>query len=173
MIKKDLIMRRILILLTLLCCALPCFAAAKLLHSYPAAGIYYYNIPDFKPESFVKPAEVKRNDLNYTMFVYTKPVNASNFKSVDGQTILNEAGWLFSMLSVGLKNKPDYYVSSSLNEAGYERINICKLDHTNNNQIKYTNDTESGDIVKQMTFNNGEFNIGSVCNPDYVPGNDI
>lgn len=166
-------MKKVLSLFVLMFLALPCFADSKLLHSYPASGMYYYYIPDFNPESFTKPAEVKRNDLYYTMFVYTKPVSVSSFKSVDGQTILNNAGWLFPMLTVGIKNKPDYYVFSSLNEAGYERINICKLDNKTYNQIKYTNDTESGDIVKQMIFNNGEFNIGSICNPDYVPGNDI
>lgn len=166
-------MKKVLSLFVLMFLALPCFATSKLLYSYPASGMYYYYIPDFKPESFTKPAEVKRNDLYYTMFVYTKPVSVLGFKSVDGQTILNDAGWLFPMLRVGIKNKPDYYVFSSLNEAGYERINICKLDNKTYDQIKYTNDTESGDIVKQMIFNNGEFNIGSICNPDYAPGNDI
>lgn len=166
-------MKKVLVLLGLLCLTLPCFASAKLLYSYSSNGIYYYYMPDFKPESFVKPAEVKRNDLSYTMFIYTKPIGVDNFKSFNGQPILNKAEQLFSMLLVGINNKPDYYVFSSLNEAGYERINICKLDNKTYNQTKYTNDTESGDIVKQMVFNNGEFNIVSVCNPDYVPGSDI
>ena len=166
-------MKKFLVLLGLLCLTLPCFASAKLLYSYSSNGIYYYYMPDFKPESFVKPADVKRNDLTYTMFIYTKPVNPSSFKYFDGQTILNEAGWLFSMLLVGINNKPDYYVFSSLNEAGYEEISICKLDNKTYNQTKYTNKTESGNIVKQMVFNNGKFNMVSVCNPDYTPGSDI
>lgn len=166
-------MKKVFVLFVLLFLALPCFASAKLLYSYSSNSIYYYYMPDFKPENFKKPLEVQRGDLSYTMFIYSNPVTADKFKSFDNQPIPNKADELFSMLIVGIKNKPDYYVFSSLNDAGYERINICKLDNKTYNQIKYTNDTENGDIVKQMVFNNGEFNIVSVCNPDYVPGSDI
>lgn len=166
-------MKKVLILLCFLCLSLPVFSASKMLHYYPATSVYYYYAPDFKPENFVRPMQVKHSNFVYTLFIYTKPISADKFKTLDGQIIENAPGWLFSMLIAGINNKPDYYVVSSLDEFNNEEISICKLDNKTYDQIKYTNLTESGNIVKQMTFNNGEFSIGSICNPKYVPGNDI
>ena len=166
-------MKKVLVLLALLYFAMPCFAATKLIHYYPSTSIYYYYSPDFKPESFVKPAEVKRTNFSYSMFIYTKPLSASKFKTFAAQQIQNEPGFLYPMILIGIENKPDYFVFSTFNEYNHEIINMCKLDNKTYNQIKYTNQNESGQIKRQMSFNNGEFSIGSICNPDFVPGDDI
>ena len=162
-----------LFLFLFFCVVIPCFAAEQLLHSYSSNGIYYYYIPDFNPEKYTKPIEVKYQDRYYTMFVYSKPISADKLKNFKGNPINNETGFLFPMILTGIENKPDYYVFASLDQFNNEDIKICKLNNTTYDQTMYTNKTETGEFIKQMTFNNGEFNVGSICYPDYVPGGDI
>lgn len=160
---------------------------SRLISSYPKQGFYYYYYEKFNPLEFEKPEEIIPVYGTYSMFVYDENLPESHF---DGISIWNEkikaydnymqikddGGYLFDMILVGLEFKPAYYVREHPNcHNGYNGkcLDICKFNKNNNKQIKYTLNPESGEIVKQMEFDNGEVSLGNLCNPDWIPGVDI
>ena len=149
--------------------------------SFPKQGIYYYYYKNFKPENFSKPKEVVPvlND-SYTIFVYDKNLPADNFKKYEGNghfaELEDDPGDMFQMQINGIKYRPKYYIyrhTGCTNSYEGKCIDICKLNFETNDQIKYTAHPWTGEIVKQMRFNNGSIGFPNVCNPDWIPKTDI
>jgi len=171
-------MKKIFILFVLLfSVAVPVLATEmKLLAKYPKTGFYYYYSPDFKFKDFNKPVEINTPSGEYTMFVYTKQVNPASFTQRHNYKIEDDFGYMFDMISVGIENQPLYYIRRQPNYIDDKpndfKLEICQL-KSDNTQIKYILDPVTNTLVKQLEFNNGELGIGSLCNPSYIPGQDI
>ncbi len=171
-------MRKIIVVFGLILFALPTFSSEmKLLAKFPNAGFYYYYSPDFNVENFQKPNEItKSEEGNYSIFIYNKEIPKEKFIYYDNEDhnlIEDNGSELFSFLMNGINNKPSYYVyrSPDYEEDDVEKY-ICRF-NPNNLQIKYIYQPEQAKYIKQLEFNNGELGITSICNPSYIPGQDI
>lgn len=171
-------MKKNIVLFSLMLLALPAFSSEmKLLAKFPNAGFYYYYSPDFDIENFQKPKEITKSENgNYTIFIYDKVIPKEKFIYYDNEDhnlIEDNASQLFSFLMNGINNKPSYYAyrSPDYEDCDIEKC-ICKF-NPNNWQIKYVYQPEQAKYIKQLEFNNGELGITSICNPEYVPGQDI
>lgn len=159
----------------------------RMLAEFPKQGIYYYYYKDFNPTKFKKPDEVIMDDGSYTIFVYDENMYDANFKERmlwDDKTksyhdyvdIKDEAGYMFDMIMNGVELKPKYFVRrhrDCLNSYEGKCIDICEFKEGTNLQTKYTANPWTGEIVEQMTFDNGPVGLGNICNPDWIPGMDI
>lgn len=143
-----------------------------LLYSYPKNGIYYYYISAFDIDNFKKPAEVKPANGIYNIFIYDKKISTAQLHHRDRYDIEDDSGYLLDMLSVGVENNPIAYVHRDNDVSGDVQVDVCIFE-SGNEQIRYLLNPETGKFVKQMRFNNGEIGILNICNPDYVPGQDI
>ena len=76
------------------------------------------------------------------------------------------------MVMSGIDNQPTYYVNRTINQNGEVEINLCefKKDYW---QIKYMLNPQTNKFEKQIIFNNGKLGVTSICNPNYVPFQDI
>ena len=144
----------------------------KLLAAYPNQGIYYYYIPKFDINTFKKPKDVELFESNYTIFIYDKEIPHSEFAHRNKIKIENNSSGLFDMILTGIEKKPTHYVNRSVNENNDIEVSICKLKQ-DNWQIKYMLNPKTNKFEKQVVFNNGSYGITSICNPNYVPFQDI
>lgn len=145
----------------------------KLIASFPEQGIYYYFIPNFDINTFKKPQEIKESaNGSYHIFVYNKDIPAKTFEYNNGYKIQDSAGDLLEMISVAINNHPNYYIVKGLSDENNSEVSLCEF-KANNDQIKYLLNFDTGKFVKQLMFNNGQIGIGSICNPNYIPGRDI
>lgn len=165
-------MKKVLLLLFVFNFNFPCFAG-EIIHSYPSQGIYYYYEPNLNVNTFKKPSGVEPADFTYNVFIYSKKLPRKNFKTFNDVKIENDAGYLFDMLSAGINNKPTYYLHRYTDYSDSVIVELCKLDYSTNNQIKYILNPETGKFVKQVEFNNGKIHMGNICNPNWVPFHDI
>lgn len=143
-----------------------------MLYSYPKNGIYYYYVSDFNIDTFKKPEEVKpAENTVYHIFIYDKKLSAQQLNHRDRYDIMDDFGYLFDMISVGVENEPIAYVHRSL-EDDEVKVYACRFEQ-DNEQIRYVMNPETGKFVNQMRFYNGELGISNICNPNFVPGQDI
>ena len=144
----------------------------KLLASYPTQGIYYYYMPHFDINKFKKPNKVKIVDSRYIIFIYNKNISANKFAYRNKIKIKDSPEYLYDMVMSGIDNLPIYYVNRIINQNGEVEINLCefKKDYW---QIKYMLNPKTNKFEKQIIFNNGKLGVTSICNPNYVPFQDI
>ena len=55
---------------------------------------------------------------------------------------------------------------------GEDEVSICEL-KKDNWQIRYILNPKTNKFEKQVIFNNGKLGITSICNPNYIPFQDI
>lgn len=144
----------------------------KLLASYSSQGIYYYYMPNFDIKTFTKPKEVKSVDSRYVIFIYDKDLLTNNFAYRNKIKIENDSGYLYDMILVGIDNEPTHYVNRTINQNGEVEVNVCEF-KKDNWQTKYMLNPQSNKFEKQIIFNNGKLGVTSICNPNYVPFQDI
>ena len=167
-------MRKIIISICLIFVCTLAFAdnnQQKLLASYSSQGIYYYYMPNFDIKTFKKPKDVKPVDSNYIIFIYAKDISSNNFSYRDEIKIENDPGYLFEMMLVGIKNEPTFFVNKTTKN-GEDEVSICEL-KKDNWQVKYILNPKTNKFEKQVIFNNGKLGITSICNPNYIPFQDI
>lgn len=164
-------------IITIICFIFVCiFALAnnnqqKMLASYSSQGIYYYYIPNFDIKTFKKPKDVKPVNSNYIIFIYDKEISSNDFSYRDEIKIENDPGFLFEMILIGIKNEPTFFVNKTTKN-GEDEVSICEL-KKDNWQIRYILNPKTKKFEKQVIFNNGKLGITSICNPNYVPFQDI
>lgn len=144
----------------------------ELLASFPNTGFYYYYDPNFDINTFKKPIEVTPAETDYFIYIYDNPYNKEKFLKDFETPIEDNGGFLFSMLKVGIENKPHYFIHRTIDDNNMVEMSICEF-KPNDWQVKYMLNPETDKFVKQVIFNNGELNIASICNPSYVPFHDI
>ena len=167
-------MKKIILIICLIFIGLLVFAnnsQQKMLASYSSQGIYYYYMPNFDIKTFKKPKDVKLVNSNYIIFIYDKDFPSNNFLYRDEIKIENDPSYLFEMILVGIKNEPTFFVSKTTKN-GEDEVSICEL-KKDNWQVKYILNPKTKKFEKQVIFNNGKLGITSICNPNYVPFQDI
>lgn len=160
-------MKRIFIILLLFVFCLPVLATqGRLLHSYLSIGVYYWYEPNFNIETFKISDQIKPVNTIYTVYIYDQVKNPKVFKNYLGRNIEDDASNMFDMYLMGLNNIPVGYIHHDSQETY-----ACTF--KGDEQTRYVMNPETNRLEKQMTFNNGELGIISICNPDYLPWQDV
>lgn len=160
-------MKQILITLLLVIFCLPVLATqGKLIHSYSSIGVYYWYEPNFDVDSFKIPSEIKPVDTMYTVYIYDQVKSPKAFKNYLGRNIEDDASNMFAMYLMGLNNTPIGYIHRDSQET-------IACTFKGNEQTRYVMNPETNKLEKQMTFNNGDLGMISICNPNYLPWQDI
>lgn len=164
-------MKKLFVIVCLICFSMPVFAD-KILYSYPQQAFYYYYSENFDIKNFSKPEEIIPAYSEYTLFVYDNIKPTDNFKYYGNHFLMeDDPGFMFEMVMRGIENQPKFYVKQYIGENNIPETYICSFD--GQNQTKYIYNSETKSFVKQLTFNNGAIDLLSICNPDYIPGQDI
>ena len=168
-------MNKLIIIICLLitaCIFLFAKSPQMLLASYSTQGIYYYYIPHFDINKFKKPEEVQMVDSRYIIFIYDKEISTNEFAYRNKIKIENTPDFLYDMILIGIEKQPTHFINRTINQNGATEVNVCEF-KKDDWQIKYMLNQQTNKFEKQIIFNNGKLGVTSICNPNYVPFQDI